>query len=135
MTADQTTGTAPNSRMVATPGVTKAHPVKCSELVTRARALAAALSRRRRSEASDAATSLIRVGENLVDLLGGAVQRGRGLALAEQHRDDHGAEYLGDLRVGRDLRPGLPDIAEVLDEGVHPGERVVHAGLESGGVG
>src|SRR5690348_5969369 len=117
MAADQTTGTAPNSRMIATPGVTNAHPVKCSERVTRARALAAALRRRRLSEASDVAASLVRdatllvrVGENLVHLLRGAVQRGRGLALAEQHRDHHVAEHLGDLRVGGDLRPGLPDV-------------------------
>ena len=31
MIADQTIGTAPNSRMIATPGVTKAQPANCSE--------------------------------------------------------------------------------------------------------
>jgi hypothetical protein len=54
--------------MIATPGVTKAHPVKCSELMTRARVWGAALGRLRLSEVSDAAELLVRVGEDLVDL-------------------------------------------------------------------
>src|SRR5690242_14845021 len=108
MMADQTIGTAPNSRMIATPGVMKAHPVSCSDLLGRRRPVLAGTGRPRpgpvvrlrRSRTEGAATSAVRAGERLVDLLRRAGERGLRLALAQEHRHDHGAEYLGDLRVG-----------------------------------
>src|SRR5258705_11770944 len=92
--------------MITTAGVTKAHPVKCSELATRCRTgplevdplVASPLLASR-------ATSARRQG--LVDLLGGGGQRRRRLALAEQHRAARGAGGRGELRVLRAGAPGL----------------------------
>src|SRR5579859_2986966 len=118
--------------MITTPGVTKPQPVKCSDPVTRALARAAAAGvRRRRTDAEGAATLLVRVGEDLVHLLRGAVQRRRWLALAEQNRDDHVAQDLGDLRVGGYLRASLADVVQVADERIHARQGLVHPGQEA----
>src|SRR6266581_843644 len=72
ISADQMIGATPNRAMIATPGVTNPHPASCSE------------PRRRRR-----VTSARR--QDLVHLLGRGGQGRLRLALAEQHRHDHGA--------------------------------------------
>src|ERR1700753_224663 len=97
--ADQMMGTAPNSRMMATPGVTKAQPVNCSEEKIRrctARDRLPGPARRSRGGRMVAVTSAPGR-QHLVDLLGRRVQGGLGLGLAQQHRDHHVAEDRRDL--------------------------------------
>src|SRR3981081_4307142 len=97
--------------MITAPGVTKAPPVTCWEAPIRRRTAPAPLGRPgppRRSWLPEAAKSAR--SQDLVDLLGRGAQRRLRLTLAEQYRHDHGAEDLGDLRVLRDLRPGLPGV-------------------------
>src|SRR5215467_7693309 len=104
--------------MIAAPGVTKAHPVSCSDALGRRRAAGTGPGRRppgsverlRRSRTEGAATSAVRTSQSLIDLLGRAAERGLRLALAQQDRHDHGAEDLGDLRVAGGLRPRLADV-------------------------
>src|SRR5580704_9837455 len=134
ITADQTIGTAPKSRMIATPGVTKAQPVNCSDARGRRRAPrdGGASKRLRRSRAAGAVTSAVRGRERLVDLLRRTGERGLRLALAQEHRHDHVAEYLGDLRVRGGLRARLVDVAQVGDERVHAGQGLVHLPQEPG---
>src|SRR5258706_6237260 len=98
ITSDQTIGTAPKSRMMTAAGVTNAQPATDSE--------------RRDARAAVTATLAAGAGQDRVHLRRRLVERGLRLGLAEQHRHDHRAKHLRDLRVGRDLRAGLPDVAE-----------------------
>src|SRR5215469_13905572 len=120
MTADQTIGTMPNSMMITTPGVTNDQPAICSDARTRSRcrvARVAGCRRWRRRAATGASTSRASAaGQGLVHLLCRAGERSLRLALAEEHRHDHRAQDLRDLRVGRELRPRLLDVIQVGDE-------------------
>src|SRR5581483_2445169 len=99
--------------MIATPGVTNAHPVNWSEARTRLPAARTPRGRFRRRTAGLAATSAR--SEHLVDLLRSGLQGFGRLALVQQHRHDHLPEDLGDLRVLRNLRPRLLDVGQVRD--------------------
>src|SRR5487761_861040 len=123
MTADQMIGTAPKSTMMAAPGVAKAHPANCSGAAGRLRPPVACAGRRR-SNARGAVMSARC--QHLIDLLCRGGECGLRLALAEQDGHVHVAEDLGDLRVGGDLRPCLPDVRQIRDEGLHTGQGGVH---------
>src|ERR1700722_19559364 len=106
-------GTAPNSTMITTPGVTNAHPVKCSDdSIRRSTPGRPGCGRPRPGRprweacAADAAT---RFCQGRVDLRGGTGAGRVRLALSEQHGDDHVAEDGRDLGVHGDLRPSLLD--------------------------
>src|ERR1700744_1979275 len=112
--ADQMMGTAPNNRMMATPGVTKAQPVNCSDENTRRGTARDRLPgpARRWSRGGRMVAVTSAPGQHLVDLLGRGVQGGLRLRLAPQHRTHHVAEGRGELRGLGDLRPGPLDVGQ-----------------------